>query len=447
MDKLLAPPNLFFAVNWFLWNVLLVLMVAMLLPGIWDARQRIQLPFLAAAAGLFHVLYPLHALIKRQEMDPMPGLGRVIFMAILCYGCTWAGYQFRWRSTLFQGWKFDEKRLSIGAIILALGGLVAGASMSHINIQTTEEGQMTGLATVLIFLTTASRFGFVVAALLYIRSRKRWLWLVMLPQLSIYFQQLLVARRSPMGELVVSVLLLLFFARRWTPPLWLIAIGVALGAFYHFNIGTLRSTIGQPMGERIRVLKESRPLEAFTGEDLQDKDVAVELNNAANYMNATTQTGAYTYGRHFWNQLVFGWVPAQFVGRNFKEALKFDLQDNAVVGGYEKPFGTCETGLAEAYMTCWFFGALLFFAIGAGLRFLWEMALQGSFIHQALLTLCTFGACMTFSGQIWSYVNVVSQVLVFTVPVFWWSRIEGHHKPKHRESQPVKGALKAQRVP
>jgi hypothetical protein len=68
---------------------------------------------------------------------------------------------------------------------------------------------------------------------------------------------------------------------------------------------------------------------------------------------------------------------------------------------------------------------LLFFMMGAWLRFLWDGALRGSLIHQTLLALCTFGACMTFSGQLWSYINVVSQVLVFTVPFFWWSRIGG----------------------
>lgn len=88
-------------------------------------------------------------------------------------------------------------------------------------------------------------------------------------------------------------------------------------------------------------------------------------------------------------------------------------------------------------MAFWYFGALLFFIIGVWLRYLWDSAQSGSMIHQALLTLCTFGACMTFSGQVWSYVNVVSQVLVFTVPVFYWARIQGQRQPVRRNPRPA----------
>jgi hypothetical protein len=433
--------------SWSLWYLLLAVLIAMIVPGLWDKQQRLQFPFLLAVASLYHVALPLFALLQHPESSPVPDLWRVILMALLCLGAAWGGYQWRWQGRLFDRWRFDERKLILGAGVLVTVGLLSAFGVGQIEIQTTEEGQMTGLATILVFLGTLSRFGFAMAGLLLIRTRKKWLWLLLLPQLWIYYGQLTVARRTPMGELAVSVLLLVFFWKRWTPPVWLITLMALVGAFYHFNVTTLRATIGQPLGERIQVLMASNPFDAFKKSGLEEKEgFSVELANAGHYMSGVTRTGDYTYGRHFWNQLVFGWVPAQFVGREFKESLKFELPDQALQIGYEKPFGTCETGIAEAYMAFWFFGALLFFAMGAGLRLLWDHAQTGSLIHQTLLILCTFGACMTFSGQLWSYINYVSQILVFTVPFFWWGRI-AEVRPGTKRRTPRSRASRTGAVP
>jgi hypothetical protein len=151
----------------------------------------------------------------------------------------------------------------------------------------------------------------------------------------------------------------------------------------------------------------------------------VEVFNAAKFMEAKAQGGNYTYGLHFWNQLVFGYVPAQIVGREFKESLKFPLTDDAQLTGFEKSTGTCETGIGEAFMACGYFGCGLFFVLGAFMRWLWEEAIRNSVLHQFLLMLFMLPAVMSFSAQLWTILNLAVNIGIFAGPLLWWSRVHG----------------------
>jgi hypothetical protein len=140
-------------------------------------------------------------------------------------------------------------------------------------------------------------------------------------------------------------------------------------------------------------------------------------------MEAKAQWGHYTYGLHFWNQLVFGYVPAQIVGREFKESLRFSLADDAQPAVFEKSVGTCETGIGEAFMAYGYFGCGLFFGLGAFMRCAWEGAVRNSVLRQFVLMLCTLQAVMTFSTQLWTFVNLLASITLFAGPLLWWSRV------------------------
>lgn len=409
--------------DWILWTLLLAVLTAMLVPGIVNGRKRIQYPFLASLVGFYNVLLPLYVMILRKDADPVPGLERVLVMTILCFACAWLGYNLTLEKHSVKEWRFHETRLAIGAAVLTVLGVLAFRSWLGMD---DDVARNTGTATVLSFLRNGAAFGFAIAGVLYVRSRKEWLLLLMLPQVWMYLMQMAGVRRTPMGELAVAVLLLLYFAKRWVPPLWLIALGVLAAGFVQYHVGALRAAINRPLAERIEMVTQLEAGEAFTSSGLLEREgFSVELQNAAHYMDAKANTGNYTLGIHFWNQLVFGWVPAQYVGRPFKQSLQVDLPDDALAAGYVKPFGTCETGMAEAFMAFWYLGALVFLLIGMFLRRLWDSAQGRSVVAKVYLIMCTLGACLAFTNQIWSYVNFVTQVVVFTLPVFLMSRVRG----------------------
>jgi hypothetical protein len=139
-------------------------------------------------------------------------------------------------------------------------------------------------------------------------------------------------------------------------------------------------------------------------------------------MEATAIGGHYTYGLHFWNKLVFGFVPAQYVGKGVKDSLMIPLTDDTQYTQFQKDTGTCETGIAEAFMAFGYFGCGLFFVMGAFMRWLWEGAIRNSILHQFLLMLCTLGAIMSFTLQLWTLLNQLVTIAIFAGPLLWWSR-------------------------
>jgi hypothetical protein len=175
--------------------------------------------------------------------------------------------------------------------------------------------------------------------------------------------------------------------------------------------------------ERIEAFLSSEPLHAISLAGMEEQRRYVEVFNAAKFMEAKAKANHYTLGLHFWNQLVFGYVPAQILGRQFKESLQFSLPDDAESAGFEKSRGTCESGIAEAFMAFSYFGCLLFFVLGAFMRWLWDGAVNGSVLHQFLVMLCTLPAVMCFTVQLWTFVNMLFSITIFAGPFLWWSAI------------------------
>jgi hypothetical protein len=56
------------------------------------------------------------------------------------------------------------------------------------------------------------------------------------------------------------------------------------------------------------------------------------------------------------------------------------------------------------------------------MRWLWESARRGSILHLLILMLCTLPAVMSFSGQVWTMVNMLILFAIFAGPWLWWSR-------------------------
>jgi hypothetical protein len=286
-----------------------------------------------------------------------------------------------------------------------------------------EKGGMTGIATIYLTLAFVGRYGAILAAIIFMRA-KDWLLLVLvLPQLWNYYQLFLIGRRGPTGEIMVIICMLLFFYRQWALPFWLMLLGVFGMAVFCFNIGTIRATVEQPLSERIEAIRAGDPLDSLTLQGMARDPQFVEVFNAAKFMEAKAQGKNYTYGLHFWNQLVFGYVPAQIVGREFKESLKFTLTDDAEKAGFEKSTGTCETGIGEAFMAYGYFGCGLFFVLGAFMRWAWEGAIRKNILHQFVIMLCTLQAVMTFSSQLWAFVNLLVSIALFAGPLLWWSNV------------------------
>jgi len=420
--------------NWFLFFIFAAVAVGMVLPAFWREDYRLQFPCLAGLTVLFQVALPMASLNTHPGEVSSGSMTRFSVMAILCLVAAWAGYQWwkpRRRMPLPE---FDDKRLAVTALVLAVfGGFFSwrlGGITPDIDPVTTN---WTGIATVYVFFAGVMRYGAMLAAIQYFRTKDWKLLLLILPQLWQYVSLFMNGRRSPTGEIMVVICVLLFFYRKWAVPLWAMVLGTFAMAVFCFNIGTIRATVNQPLSERIQAIKEADPLHAITTEGMAKDRNFVEIYNGVNFMEAKAQGGHYTLGLHLWNALVFSYVPAQFLGRDFKQGLMINLTDDTAQTSFAKSNGTCETGIGEAFMAFGYFGCGVFFALGVFMRWLWEGAVRNSVVHQFLFMLCALPAVMSFNIQLWTFINAVLNIGIFAGPLLWWSLLPGS-----RESvQPV----------
>ena len=410
--------------NWLLFGIFVIVAAAMIAPAFWRKDCRLQFPCLAGLTVLFQVALPLASLNHQTDVVSATSIVRFSVMAILCLLAAWAGHEWWPGARQPTPIQFDPKRPVISAIILA----TFGAYFSLRTATTTadidpETGNWTGIITIYSTLASVARYGFVLAAILFMQTKNWKFLLLMLPQLWMYFQLFMIGRRSPTGEIAVIVCMLLWFNRKWAIPTWLMLLGAFGMAVFSLNIGTIRATVvGQPLGERAKAVMATDPMHTITPEGMAKDENYVDVFNALNLMETTASGGHYNYGLNFWNKLVFGYVPAQIVGRETKNSLIIPLEDDTKLTGFEKSVGTCDTGIGEAFMAFGYFGCGLFFVLGAFMRWLWEGAIRKSVLHQFLLMLFMLPAVMSFSGQLWTFLNQLVNFGIFAGPLLWWSQ-------------------------
>jgi len=407
----------------------------MVLPGIWRKDHRLQFPFLAGFAVLLSVALPLAELNLHPEVIDSYAVTRFSFMALLCLAATWLGYSTGGHRAGLRDIHFDTRRLTISAILLVTFGFYFGMKYLRTDVTTNEEGAMSGISTIYITLAKVMSYGFVIAAIIYMRTKNWKLIPLLVPQLWAYLSMFLVGRRSPTGELIVIILMLLFFYRKWAPPFWALLVGMVLMTVFSLNIGEMRATNDQPLAERLETLSASDPLQVLRLHGESQEHRYVEIYNGAKYMEGRSIGGHYGLGLHFWNQLVFGFVPGQIVGQNVKQSFMFDLKDDSELAGFLKNTGTCETGFGEAFMAFGYFGCFLFYFLGSFMRWAWEGAVRGSILHQYILLLCTVQGVQCFSIQLWTFVNLVVNIIIFAGPFLWWSKRPGSNAESNVSKQ------------
>ena len=246
------------------------------------------------------------------------------------------------------------------------------------------ESQWTGAPVKYLFLANIFKFGFISLWLIYLSLRK-WgspkLLVFIIPSLLLILNAaLLLGRRKEMMSVVSYALVGLWFVRRIVLPRPLLICGLASGVILVNAIGIYRSIMTnreEGVGARL-----SRAANADYLQSAQRAGKSgAELKNYLYFRQAYEEEGIYDYGMVHWNKLIFNYVPAQIVGRGFKNALMLPLKD--VTGivrkkyGYIPFTGSTYTGYCDAFGSFGWFGFLKFILIGYIMGVLYRHANQG----------------------------------------------------------------------
>jgi hypothetical protein len=207
-------------------------------------------------------------------------------------------------------------------------------------------------------------------------------------------EAVVIGRREGTALVALIVLMAFFYERKWVPPRWLFAAGLVGAMLLIPATGTYR----QLAGERgVLALQDIEFLDNFKKYVLEESPI-LELRNGAAVIESTRSTGNYEYGSGYWNHLVFRFVPAQLVGKEFKDAISIGKASDfsapsATVTGYEFSTGSTITGLGDTYQQFGWFGCLFFVFMAVIFKSLWQAAQRPDAMFAKLLYVlsCTSG--------------------------------------------------------
>jgi hypothetical protein len=398
--------------DWFLVFALTATVFCLLGWGMLRRDHIYQFPFLVGVITASFILPQVPALANDRFL-PIGAFARTIAFLIVCLFMCWLGWNKRAKPLSFFRLDFDERRLLVVAAVLSVIGSYFYYALSRLPGDLTIAVQMTGVPVIYVFFSRLMCYGLALALLCAARRPSWPSILIILFDLVFYLDRIVITgKRAEALELIMMIVLALYFYRGITVPRWLILIGVVLGPLLMNSMGDYRSITKANSGP---ILEEIENID-FVG-NLSDvfKDGGNEVTNAILIINNTATTMEFDYGKSHWNHLVFGYVPAQLVGAKLKEELMLPMPSSA--RDYNPVLGTTETGLADAFESFWYFGALKFLFLAYVMSRLWVTAKRGEVAAQFTYMLSIVPSMHAISHQTDWVVSAWVHMLLFAVPM------------------------------
>jgi hypothetical protein len=195
---------------------------------------------------------------------------------------------------------------------------------------------------------------------------------------------IVLGRRTSTFILVITVGLTLFHVKKITPPKVISALFVFGSAYLIPLLGALRGDFWELIfSGKISSIDFTLGIDRI----LMVGDV-LELRNAAMMIDVTDLSDHLGYGRGFWNDIVFQYVPGQILGNDFKKSLQFQLSTQSDIVnhfGQSLSSGSTATGLGDSYVEFGFLGCLVFAAIAYLFKYLWASSMFNSSVYSQIL--------------------------------------------------------------
>lgn len=406
--------------SWFLIVVLMALCAALLLDGLSRPGRFYEFPFLAAATFAFFIIPQVFGLANdRFQSDT--ALDKTLVFAILCLLACRAGWRPRISAVPRPNWVFSERRLLHAAMALSLIGAVFYFQLSRLPDEERLRTIHTGSAVMYLFFAKLLTYGFAIAVLCACRRLSLAAVLIILFDLVFIFDRVVIAgRRGETAEYVLIILLALWFQRGWSAPRTAVLAGIVLSfvtmtiaedyrnAVYHKADPDWTTVLNLDIGAKVeKLLTEGGP----------------EMRNAAHVIDRVDGLQRFDYGVSHWNWFVFTYVPAQIVGRGFKESLYIEPGTMVFARGYEAPVGSTSTGLSDAFSSFWYFGWVKFLLIAFLLSRIYSSSMSGNAGMQLLYMLTVTPAMHTITHVTHWLVTAWIHIAVFLIPVVLYAAV------------------------
>jgi hypothetical protein len=204
----------------------------------------------------------------------------------------------------------------------------------------------------------------------------------------------------------------------------LIIVIIGLGSLWMLCIGPYRDAMSASTGPDVAELRNIDWIEQIRKRTLGNHH---ELLAATYYMQAVADEKAFDLGIVHWNMLVFNFIPAQIVGREFKNWLNLSIPDYVnpcyTRYGYIKGTGTTVTGLVDCYSSFWYAGCFKFLVIGYIMRRLLARASSGDLRFQVIYTFMLTQSLHAITHNTQWFLSSFIHMLLFLLPIFSFCQI------------------------
>lgn len=395
--------------------------------GLVHKGNQYQVPFLMGVGFLGFMLPQLIGLQGDMRL-PIGAHDRVALMALLCSLAVFLGYKIPRQPTRYFRWDINRDRLFRAALFLSVLGAIFSFLMSRAAGSVTGS-QWSGPVVIFHFFKQIMDYGFVIALLLYVRTRSKRSLLLTIFCTFFYFDAIFIAaRRATTAMVVLSILLAFWFQRRKAVPRWIFVPLLVFGML----VGTTSIT------DYRNSSKSGEGIGNITWKENIDKTLnqgGGEMRAATYQMAAIEELGLYDYGSFHWNRLIFNYVPGQLLSDSFKNSLYIHITPEyrsalaperdpltRELFGYEKEPGLTVSGLTDAFSSFWYFGFVKFILVGAIMKVLYVSSVQGNWTCQIIyILLITPAMHVVTHNTHWFFANWILMA-VFLGPALLYAR-------------------------
>jgi len=389
-------------------------------------------PTFVAFAYIFFLLPQMFAFEMLEIGETLPNADFyqwTVLYAIACLGASYWG----WHSgRIKQFYRFlcrfsdrvDRKVLFfVMLFVSALSNFAAyhfsqlssSGSLEHLN----GSQQLTGTGTKVIFL---ARFVYIPYAFFISRVLKKASIiniLILVATISLTVQRVVLnGRRSPIALLILPVLCMLYFRKGFSLSK-LSLVGLLIGPLVLIPaLASLRYDFWTALFQG----QIDTQFVSLTINRYFTRNYPYDFSNAVNIISLTSDRLYFGLGSGFWNDFVFNFVPAQFMGKEFKDFLyiKFlspvSYLTNAELSAFfSYKLGTTQTGLGNTFAEFSFLGAACFFVQAKIMRTIWDAALSGKEFAMVVYCFMSTSILLSITHGFYYFINygVLLAVVMF----------------------------------
>jgi hypothetical protein len=384
-----------------------------------------QFPFLIGLITFGFILPQVPALADDSFL-PDGAFARFVGFTTLCLVMCWLGCLPRVEPFKIFRHAFLEHRLLVAAACFSLLGAYFYYALSRLPGDMVVGVQMSGASVVYFFFSRLLCYGMTISVLCFARRPSLPALLIICFDLVFYFDRIIVTgKRAETLELFMIFALAFWFYRGWQIPRSIAIALVVLGPIVMSSMSDYRDITranDAPIWEEIANIDVIGNLENLYSQGGPEvRNGILRVNDANSRMN-------FDYGKVHWNHLIYDFVPSQFTGSAFKEALMLPMPKLAL--DYMPLTGTTETGMADAFQSFWYFGAIKFLILAYLVNRLWVSANAGYFVAQVAYSLTIVPGIHSISHQTDWVLSAWVHMIIFLPPALLYARVSAKQAEK-----------------